>query len=126
MHLGVGGWYRLQPACLPTPNIYFMHVLEVLGSQRPIKGHLADPPGPILSASARTDCSRPDGCVVAASMTTGHHWASLGIFLVHAADKREESVDKDWDSQAQGSPIRTATLLPFFLPLRGRVSISLI
>lgn len=70
-------------ACLPTSNIYFMHVLEALGSQHPIKGHLADPPGPILSASARTDCSRPDGYVVAASMTTGHHWAfSLYMQLI--------------------------------------------
>lgn len=81
-------------ACLPTLNIYFMHVSEALGLQRPIKGHLADPPGPIISASARTDCSRPDSCVVAASMTTGHHWASLGVFLVHAADKREESLTR--------------------------------
>ena len=48
-----------------------MHVLDALGSQRPIKGHLADPSGPILSASARTDCSRLDGC-------QHDHWALLG------------------------------------------------
>jgi len=71
-----------------------MHVLEALGSQRPIKGHLADPPGPILSASACTDYSRPDNCVVAASMTTGRHWASLGIFLVYAADKWGETLTR--------------------------------
>ena len=52
---------------LATPNINFMHVLEALGSQYPIKGHLADPSGPILS----TALTAVDP--MAASMTTGHY-----------------------------------------------------
>ena len=68
-----------------------MHVLEALGSQYPIKGHLVDPSGPILS----TALTAVDP--MAASMTTGHYWALLGITghywvllgicLVHTADK---------------------------------------
>ena len=70
---------------LATPNINFMHVLEALGSRYPIKGHLTDPSGPILS----TALTAVDP--MAASMTTGHYWAfALYIQLI----SRGGDVDK--------------------------------